>query len=89
MNLEQRLVRHRTNREHAFRLQRTEPASLAAGDNQRDALWAHPDLIPTDADIDDPSALIARLTSDTRIPDDVDMAIEDLLNDDGDRPHEV
>ena len=62
----------------------------AAGDNARDGLWAHPDLIPTDADIDDPSALIARLTSDTRIPDDVDMAIEDLLNDDGEnRPHEV
>jgi putative hydrolase len=61
----------------------------AAGDNGRDALWAHPDLIPTDADIDDPAVLIARLTSDTRIPDDVDMAIEDLLNDDGDRPHEV
>jgi len=62
----------------------------AVGNDGRDALWAHPDLIPTDADIDDPAALIARLTSGTRIPDDVDMAIEDLLNDDGEnRPHEV
>jgi putative hydrolase len=62
----------------------------AVGDDGRDALWAHPDLIPTDADIDDPSGLIARITSGARIPDDVDMAIEDLLNDDGeDRPHEV
>jgi len=62
----------------------------AVGNDGRDALWAHPDLIPTDADIDDPAALITRLTSGTRIPDDVDMAIEDLLNDDGEnRPHEV
>ena len=64
--------------------------SDAVGDDRRDALWAHPDLIPSDTDIDDPTALIARLTADVRIPDDVDMAIEDLLNDDGEnRPHEV
>ena len=64
--------------------------SDAVGDEGRDALWAHPDLIPSDADIDDPSALLARLTADSRVPDDVDMAIEDLLNDDdGNRPHEA
>ncbi|MEP6842360.1 MAG: zinc-dependent metalloprotease [Pseudolysinimonas sp.] len=64
--------------------------SDAVGNDGRDALWAHPDLVPSDTDIDDPTALIARLSADTRIPDDVDMAIEDLLNDDGEnRPHEV
>lgn len=64
--------------------------SDAVGDEGRDALWAHPDLIPSDADIDDPAALLARLTAGSRVPDDVDMAIEDLLNDDdGNRPHEA
>lgn len=55
----------------------------------RDALWSHPDLVPTAEDIDDPSALIARVTSGTPEPDEVDRALEDLLNDeDGERPKE-
>lgn len=61
----------------------------AVGTEQRDALWAHPDIIPTDADIDDPAALVARLKGGTPAPDDVDQALEDLLNDEsGDRPKE-
>jgi putative hydrolase len=61
----------------------------AVGAEKRDALWSQPDLIPTGADIDDPAALISRITSGTSEPDDIDQAIEDLLNDDsGDRPHE-
>ncbi len=61
----------------------------AVGPAARDALWAHPDIIPTDADIDDPAALVARLQGGTPAPDDVDQALEDLLNDEsGDRPHE-
>jgi len=63
--------------------------SDAVGDEKRDELWSHPDLIPTADDIDDPSALIARITAGTPEPDDVDQAIEDLLNDDtSDRPRE-
>ena len=63
--------------------------SDAVGDEKRDELWSHPDLIPTADDIDDPSALIARITAKTPEPDDVDQAIEDLLNDDtSDRPRE-
>lgn len=59
------------------------------GDENRDALWSHPDLVPTSEDIDDPAALIARLTGPEPAPDDVDQAIEDLLNDErDDRPHE-
>jgi putative hydrolase len=63
--------------------------SDAVGAEARDSLWAHPDLIPTDADIDDPTALVARLTGGTPEPDAIDKAIEDLLDDStGERPHE-
>jgi putative hydrolase len=56
----------------------------------RDSLWAHPDILPTDSDIDDPTALVARLQGGAPEPDDVDQALEDLLNDEtGDRPHET
>ena len=65
----------------------------AVGNEARDALWSHPDLLPRDEDIDDPQQLIARLTSAARgepeVLDDVDQALEDLLRDDGaERPHE-
>jgi len=61
----------------------------AVGAEQRDALWSHPDLVPTKEDIDDPQALIARLTAGEPELDDIDRAIEDLLGDDsGDRPRE-
>jgi hypothetical protein len=59
------------------------------GDEKRDSLWSHPDLLPTPEDIDDPAGLVARLTGPEPAPDDIDQAIEDLLNDDrDDRPHE-
>ena len=61
----------------------------AVGADARDDLWSHPDLVPTADDITDPSALVARLTAGTPAPDDVDQAIEDLLNDDtSERPRE-
>ena len=61
----------------------------AVGSDARDALWAHPDLLPDDTDIDDPTALIARLTGGAPAQDDVDRALEDLLNDESDdRPKE-
>jgi hypothetical protein len=56
--------------------------SDAVGPEARDALWQHPDVVPTADDITDPSALLARLTSGEVQLDDVDQAIEDLLNDD-------
>jgi putative hydrolase len=62
--------------------------SDAVGPTKRDSLWDQPDLIPTGDDIDDPGSLIARLTGDAAAPDDIDQAIEDLLNDEGDRPQE-
>jgi putative hydrolase len=61
----------------------------AVGAEKRDALWAQPDLIPTSDDIDDPSALIARILGGETSEDEIDRAIEDLLNDEtDDRPHE-
>jgi putative hydrolase len=61
----------------------------AVGADARDALWAHPDIIPGDADIDDPTLLVARLTGGEPAQDDVDRALQDLLDDTtGDRPHE-
>ena len=61
----------------------------AVGATERDALWSHPDLVPTADDITDPTALIARITGATPALDDVDRALEDLLNDEtGERPHE-
>lgn len=56
----------------------------AVGVRARDALWAHPDLMPTAADLDHPEALVARLSAEARgdvaEPDDMDRALEDLLN---------
>jgi len=61
----------------------------AVGNSARDELWSHPDLVPQGEDIDDPSALIARITATEVQPDDIDRAIEDLLGDETtDRPHE-
>jgi putative hydrolase len=62
----------------------------AVGPDARDALWQHPDVVPTANDVTDPTALLARLTGGTPALDDVDQAIEDLLNDDTtERPHEA
>jgi putative hydrolase len=59
------------------------------GMEKRDELWSHPDLVPGSDDIDDPSALVARINNPTPERDDIDQAIEDLLNDErDDRPHE-
>ena len=61
----------------------------AVGAEARDALWQHPDVLPTADDVTDPTALIARVTAGAPVPDDIDQAIEDLLNDDStERPTE-
>ncbi|WP_173924643.1 zinc-dependent metalloprotease [Agromyces sp. Marseille-P2726] len=55
----------------------------AVGVEARDALWAHPDILPTAADLDDPSSLIARLTGTetarSEADDEFDQALEELL----------
>ncbi|WP_308465358.1 zinc-dependent metalloprotease [Rathayibacter soli] len=66
----------------------------AVGNDGRDGLWSHPDLLPTSEDLDNPAALVARLSAAARGEepelDEVDQALEDLLRDDGsDRPTEA
>lgn len=48
----------------------------------RDGLWAHPDLLPTSEEIDDPGRLLSRigLTETPREDDDFDSALADLLD---------
>lgn len=51
----------------------------AAGSEGRDTLWAYPDLLPTAEDVDDPTALLARLSGGAPEQDEMDKALEDLL----------
>jgi len=53
--------------------------SAALGSSARDGLWAHPDLMPTAADIADPAALIARMRAAVATPDELDQELRDLL----------
>lgn len=59
----------------------------AVGSEARDALWAHPDILPTSADLDDPQALVARLSAQAAGVepelDEFDQALEALLRGDG------
>lgn len=56
----------------------------AVGADARDALWSHPDLMPTAEDLDNPGALVEKLSAQARgevaEPDEMDRALEDLLN---------
>jgi hypothetical protein len=61
----------------------------AVGSDVRDSLWAHPDVLPTSSDIDDPSALIVRLTGPKPAPDAIDDELRRILDDgavDGEKP---
>jgi putative hydrolase len=64
----------------------------AVGQEARDGLWSHPDLLPQSSDLDDPSRLVARMTATAtgQEPelDEVDQALEDLLRGDTERPDE-
>ncbi len=53
--------------------------TVELGAAARDALWAHPDLIPTADDIANPAALIARLKAAKSAPDELDKELRDLL----------
>lgn len=69
-----------------------EAVTEAAGGEARDHLWSHPDLMPSADDLDNPAALVARLTAEASgqapEPDEVDQALEDLLRGDTERPTE-
>lgn len=51
----------------------------AVGPEARDALWSHPDVVPTTDDIDNPEALVARLLAGAPEPDEMDLALEDFF----------
>jgi len=53
----------------------------AVGIDKRDSVWNHPDLLPRDADISDPSALIAKLSGENTASDAMDEALRELLGD--------
>lgn len=52
----------------------------AVGSEARDSLWSSFDLVPTAADIDDPSRVIALLRGEQPAPDEMDIALQQLLD---------
>ncbi len=57
------------------------------GAEGRDAVWAHPDLLPTAEDLDDPTGFAGRAGDAAQDSADVDAAIEALLRE-GDQPRD-
>jgi putative hydrolase len=51
----------------------------AVGIEKRDSVWDHPDLLPRDSDISNPSALIAKLRGGSTSSDAMDEALRELL----------
>lgn len=51
----------------------------AVGIEKRDTLWDHPDVLPTAMDIQNPQALVDKLTSQGAQGDEMDKALRDLL----------
>ena len=50
------------------------------GAEARDALWQHPDSLPTEADFDNPEAFLHRLAHPADTRDEMDNALRDLLD---------
>jgi putative hydrolase len=59
--------------------------TTAIGASARDALWSHPDAMPSSDDVSAPDSFVARLVAQSRgeapDQDDIDRALEDLLRD--------
>jgi putative hydrolase len=52
----------------------------AVGNEKRDSLWDHPDLLPTSKDIENPTGIISKLREGDATPDAFDQALRDLLD---------
>jgi putative hydrolase len=50
------------------------------GTEKRDALWQHPDSLPTAEDLDNPEAFLSAQLNPSAAPDDMDQALQDLLD---------
>lgn len=73
-------LRPRKMREAAVLWQRL---TEAAGIDARDAVWAHPDLLPSSSDLDDPAAFIDRVIGGDVGGLDIDAAIAEFEKDAG------
>jgi hypothetical protein len=51
----------------------------AVGVSARDALWTHPDLLPTATDLDDPAPLAARLAAGGQAGGEADAEFDEAL----------
>lgn len=60
-----------------------ERLTSAAGVDARDAVWAHPDLLPTSADLDEPAAFIDRVIGGDISSADVDALIAEIEKETG------
>jgi putative hydrolase len=60
----------------------------ARGAEGRDAVWSHPDLVPTSANLDDPLGFVAEEVAEARTDDEFDAALAELLDAEEDRPDE-
>jgi putative hydrolase len=59
------------------------------GQQGRDAVWAHPDLLPTSSDLDDPLGFRERVEEPEALTDaEFDAALADLLDGEQDGPDE-
>lgn len=56
------------------------------GPTGRDALWEHPDRLPTTEDLDDPETYVARLANPVVSMDTMDQALRDLLDEENPAP---
>lgn len=56
------------------------------GPEARDAVWDHPDLLPTDEDLDDPNGYAARRQTASDEAADVDRALAEILGEEPEKP---
>jgi hypothetical protein len=61
-----------------------ERLTAAGGMDARDAVWAHPDLMPTAADLDEPAGFIDRIIGGDVSSADVDELIAEFQKDNPD-----
>jgi putative hydrolase len=60
--------------------------ALDGGTHARDAVWDHPDLLPTDEDLDDPTGYATRRAATVDAQSDIDRALAEILGDDPESP---
>ena len=77
-------LRPRRSREAAALFAHVRTAGGAAA---REAVWDHPDLLPTAADLDDPAGFLARREAARHADSEIDQALEEILSG-GDGPQD-